>query len=153
MDKMVVMKSLDLEDLKAGMARWDHRGRKVTWENRDLLDPAVEESLMSGGVELPAQIQQELNLYVDVHSMSACVPILSLSIFMQFLYYTSNFLNILFIYTHTCTQTCTSSAPISSVSFDAVSLATTLRVSIPLRVTCNLSTCSSIISCRTLWEG
>ena len=34
----------------------------MTWENRDLLDPAVEESLMSGGVELPAQTQLELNL-------------------------------------------------------------------------------------------
>ena len=62
MDEMVVMESLDLEDLQAGMARWDHRERKVTWENRDVLDPGVEESLMSGGVELPAQTQQELNL-------------------------------------------------------------------------------------------
>ena len=62
MDEMVVMESLDLEDFKAGMARWGHRGRKVTWENRDLLDPGLEESLMSGGVELPVQIQMELNL-------------------------------------------------------------------------------------------
>ena len=52
MDEMVVMESLDLEDLQARMVRWDH---KVTWENRDLLDLAVEESLMSGG---PAQTQQ-----------------------------------------------------------------------------------------------
>ena len=49
---MIVMESLDLEDLQAGMARWDH---KVTWENGDLLNPAVEESLTSGG---PAQTQQ-----------------------------------------------------------------------------------------------
>ena len=62
MDEMVVMESLDLEDLQAGMARWRLKVRKVTWENRDLLDPGLEESLMSGGVELPAQTQQELNL-------------------------------------------------------------------------------------------
>ena len=62
MDEMVVMESLDLVDLKAGMARWDHRGRKVTWENVDLLDPGVQESLMSVGVELPARTQMELNL-------------------------------------------------------------------------------------------
>ena len=49
-DEMVVMENLDFKDFKAGMERWDHRGRKVTWENRDLLDPGLEESLMSGGV-------------------------------------------------------------------------------------------------------
>ena len=64
MDEMVVMESLDLVDSKAGMARWDYRGRKVTWENRDLLDQGLEESLISGGVELPAQTQQELNLSI-----------------------------------------------------------------------------------------
>ena len=61
MDEMVVMENLDLVDFQAAaeIAMW---GQKVTRENRDLLDPAVEESLMSGGVELPAQIQMELNL-------------------------------------------------------------------------------------------
>ena len=58
MDEMVVMESLDLEDYKAEMARWGHG------VNRDLLDPGVEESLMSGGVELPAQIRMELNLSI-----------------------------------------------------------------------------------------
>ena len=40
---MVVMESLDLVEFQVGMAKWDYRGRKVTRENRDLLDPAVEE--------------------------------------------------------------------------------------------------------------
>ena len=44
------MESLDLEDIQAGMARWGLKERKVTWENRDLLDPGLEESLISGGV-------------------------------------------------------------------------------------------------------
>ena len=59
MDEMVVMEILDLVDLQAEMAMTD---QKVTWENRDLLDPGVEESLMSGGVEPLAQTQLELNL-------------------------------------------------------------------------------------------
>ena len=61
MDKMVVMESLDLEDLQAGMARWElkvRKVRKVTHESRDLLDPAVEELLLLGE---SAQTQQELN--------------------------------------------------------------------------------------------
>lgn len=33
---------------------------------QDLLDPAVEESLMSGGVELPAQTQQELSMLEEL---------------------------------------------------------------------------------------
>ena len=63
MDEMVVMENLDLVDFQAAaeLAMWE---QKVTWENRDLLDPGVEESLMSGGVEPPAQTQQELNLFM-----------------------------------------------------------------------------------------
>ena len=59
MDEMVAMVILDLEDFQAGMVM---REEKVTWENRALLDPEVEESLMSGGVEQPAQTQLVLNL-------------------------------------------------------------------------------------------
>ena len=51
MDGTVVMENLDLVDFQAAVeiAMW---GQKVTWENRDPLDPGVEE----------AQIQMELNL-------------------------------------------------------------------------------------------
>ena len=59
MDEMVVTENLDLVDFQAEM---EMGGQKVTWEYRDLLDPGVEESLMSGGVELPVQTQLELNL-------------------------------------------------------------------------------------------
>ena len=76
MDEMVVMESLDLEDYQAGMARWGHRGRKVTWENRDHLDPAVEDLFMLGGVEPSAPIQQELNLSKMEELLEATTPIL-----------------------------------------------------------------------------
>ena len=62
MDEVVVMESLDLEDFQAGMERMKQEVRQEPLDHRDLLDPAVEVSLMSGGVELPAQTQMALNL-------------------------------------------------------------------------------------------
>ena len=52
---MVVMEMLDLEDLRV------QEEIQEPLEHRDLLDPGVGESLMSGGVEPPAQTQRELN--------------------------------------------------------------------------------------------
>ena len=56
MEEMVMMECQDLEVSLAEMARLE------TLDRRDLLDPTLEESHMSGGVEPPAQIQRELNL-------------------------------------------------------------------------------------------
>ena len=56
MEEMVVMECQDLEVSLAEMARLE------TLDRRDLLDPPLEESHMSGGVEPTAQIQRELNL-------------------------------------------------------------------------------------------
>ena len=56
--------------------REERKVRKVTWENRDLHDPAVEESLTSGGVELSAQTQMALNLSTKEELLEATTPIL-----------------------------------------------------------------------------
>ena len=55
MDEMVVMESLDQEDQLVP------EERKELLDFRDLLDPALEESRKSGGVEPPAPTHQELN--------------------------------------------------------------------------------------------
>ena len=52
---MVVMESLDLEDLRV------QEDIQESLDNGDFLDPGVGESLMSGGVGPPAQTQRELN--------------------------------------------------------------------------------------------
>ena len=58
------------------MERMDYEVRQEPLDHWDLLDPAVEDLLTSGGVEPSAQTQMALNLSTKEELLEATTPIL-----------------------------------------------------------------------------